>query len=225
MAPDPPLSDLDAPASVSRPNLQDEVVKRIRTDIFAGRLKPGERINQDQLAESMEISRLPIREALIALEREGLVRIVPRRGAFVWMLRPEDIGDQYEVYGVVSGMATERAAEALSEEDLDALRTLIDRMDGESDARGLEQLNARFHGIINRGSGSPRLTWLLGLLASSVPVSYHDEGGWELGAEDHRLIVDRLAARDRKGAGDAMRAHIHKTGELALEALGRAGLW
>lgn len=212
-------------ASASRSSLPEEVARQIRADIFAGRLKPGERINQDELAETMDVSRVPIREALIALEREGLVRIVPRRGAFVWELSPEDIGDQYEIYGIVSGMAAERAAEGLSEEQLETLRGLIDRMDGEADPAELERLNSRFHEIVNRASGSRRLTWLLGLLASSVPASYHDEGGWQLAAEDHRLILDRLAARDREGAGEAMRNHVRRTGEVALEALGRAGLW
>ena len=212
-------------ASAARSSLPEEVARRIRADIFAGRLKPGERINQDELAETMDVSRVPIREALIALEREGLVRIVPRRGAFVWELEPEDIGDQYEIYGIVSGMAAERAAEGLGEEQLQALDQLIDRMDGESDPAELERLNSRFHEIVNRGSGSRRLTWMLGLLASSVPASYHAEGGWQLAAEDHRRILDRLAARDREGAGEAMRAHIRRTGELALEALGHAGLW
>jgi DNA-binding GntR family transcriptional regulator len=212
-------------SAVARSSLPEEVATRIRADIFAGRLRPGERINQDELAESMEVSRVPIREALIALEREGLVRIVPRRGAFVWELAPEELGDQYEIYGIVSGMAAERAAEGLGAEQLEALRDLIDRMDAEADPAELERLNSRFHEIVNRASGSRRLTWLLGLLASSVPDSYHDEGGWRLAAEDHRLILDRLAARDSEGAGEAMRTHIRRTGEVALEALGRAGLW
>ena len=212
-------------ASVSRSSLPEEVARRIRADIFAGRLKPGERINHDELAEELDVSRVPIREALIALEREGLVRIVPRRGTFVWELRPEDIGDQYEIYGIVSGMAAERAAEGIGEEQLEALGELIDRMDTESDPAELERLNSRFHEIVNRASGARRLTWMLGLLASSVPASYHDEGGWQLAAEDHRQILDRLAARDREGAGEAMRAHVKRTGEVALEALDRAGLW
>jgi len=219
------LADLEVPASARRSSLPEEVARRIRADIFAGRLKPGERLNQDELAETMDVSRVPIREALIALEREGLVRIVPRRGAFVWELEREDLGDQYEIYGTVSGMAAERAAENIGEEQLEALQELIDRMDGESDPAELERLNSRFHEIVNRASGSRRLSWLLGLLASSVPATYHDEGGWQLAAQDHRKILDRLRAHDRAGAGEAMRAHVSRTGEVALAALERAGLW
>ena len=211
--------------AVDRSSLPEEVARRLRADIFAGRLKPGERINQDDLAEEMDVSRVPIREALIVLEREGLVQIVPRRGAFVWELAPEDIGDQYEIYGIVSGMAAERAAENIGDEQLEALRELIDRMDAETDPAELERLNSRFHEIVNRASAARRLTWMLGLLASSVPASYHDEGGWQLAAEDHRQILDRLAAHDRKGAGEAMRKHVKRTGEVALEALDRAGIW
>ena len=222
---DDSLTEAEVSPAAARSSLPEEVARRIRADIFAGRLRPGERINQDELAEAMEVSRVPIREALIALEREGLVRIVPRRGAFVWELAPDDIGDQYEIYGIVSAMAAERAAEGLTEEQLEALHGLIDRMDAEADPAELERLNSRFHEIVNRASGSRRLTWMLGLLASSVPASYHDAGGWQLAAEDHRQILDRLAARDRKGAGEAMRKHVKRTGEVALEALERAGLW
>jgi DNA-binding GntR family transcriptional regulator len=198
--------------------LPDEVAKWIRRAIFSGELKPGERINQDELAEKLELSRLPVREAVIALEREGLIRTVPRRGSFVWEFKRQDILDQFEVYGMVAGLATERAARHLSDKDIAALKLSVYAMTSQGDPAKQEAANDEFHTIINRASRSPRLMWLLGLLASSVPVGYH-AAGWEIAAQDHRDIIERLEAGDPEGAAQAMREHINHTGHHAVQFL------
>jgi DNA-binding GntR family transcriptional regulator len=203
---------------MARGNLQDDVARWVRRAIFSGELKPGERINQDELAERLELSRLPIREAMIALEREGLIRTIPRRGSFVWDFRRQDILDQYEVYAVVAGMATERAAENLTPDAIEALRRSVDEMKTEKDPAAREAANDRFHTIINRASHSPRLMWLLGLLASSVPPGYHD-AGWEIAARDHEEIIQQLERGDGRAAAQAMRSHIRHTGAHAVRFL------
>src|ERR1044072_7699426 len=192
---------------MARPNLQDEVARWFRRAIFSGELKPGERINQDEIAEKLDLSRLPVREAIIALEREGLVRTIPRRGSFVWEFRRQDILDQYEVYSFVSGLATERAAQNLSQEEIATLRRLVEEMTSQKEPAQREAANDQFHAIINRASRSPRLMWLLGLLASSVPVGFH-EAGWEIAAHNHLEIIEHLERGDAKAAADAMREHV-----------------
>jgi len=102
------LSSANRP--VKRERFAEEVASELREMILAGRLGSGERIDQDAVAESHGMSRLPVREALIALEQEGLVVNTPRRGAYVAQLSPEDVQDQYEVYGLVAGIASARAA-------------------------------------------------------------------------------------------------------------------
>lgn len=201
-----------------RPNLQDEVIQWVRRAIFTGQLKPGERINQDELAEKLELSRLPIREAMIALEREGLIRTVPRRGSFVWDFRREDILDQYEVYAMVAELATKRAAANLSKEEIALLRRSVDDMVTHEDPAQREAANDQFHTIINRASRSPRLMWLLGLLASSVPTGFH-HSGWEIAARDHREIIEHLERRDAWAAAKAMHDHIRHTGTHAVRFL------
>jgi DNA-binding GntR family transcriptional regulator len=203
---------------MARPNLQDEVAQWVRRAIFSGELKPGERINQDELAEKLELSRLPIREAMIALEREGLIRTIPRRGSFVWDFRRQDILDQYEMFALVSGLATERAAQNLTPDAIAMLRQSVDEMTTQTDSGVREAANDRFHTIINRASRSPRLMWLLGLLASSVPSGYHDTG-WEIAARDHLEIVDHLERRDGEAAAEAMRNHIRQSGAHAVRFL------
>ncbi|WP_063732848.1 GntR family transcriptional regulator [Streptomyces sp. RTd22] len=203
---------------MARPNLQDEVARWVRRAIFTGELKPGERINQDELAERLELSRLPIREAMIALEREGLIKTIPRRGSFVWDFRRQDILDQYEVYAMVSGLATERAAVNLSKDEVASLRGAVEEMASHKDPAQREAANDHFHAIINRASRSPRLMWLLGLLASSVPVGFHDTG-WEIAVRDHRTIIEHLERGDAEAAAEAMRDHIRRTGTHAVDFL------
>jgi DNA-binding GntR family transcriptional regulator len=207
-----------------RPNLPDEVADRLRREIFSGRLRPGTRIDQDAEAAALGVSRVPIREALIALDREGLVDIVPRHGAFVWSFGPEDLRDQYEVFGLVSGLTAERAARNLTDDDLDELRRVQTEMTATTDGKRLEQLNDRFHSIINRGSDSRRLAWLVRLLSGSIPRGY-EVGGWEIANRHHAEIVDRLGERDAAGAARAMREHIRESGEHALRVLGDSGFW
>jgi DNA-binding GntR family transcriptional regulator len=203
---------------MARPNYQDEVAQWVRKAIFSGELKPGERINQDELAEKLELSRLPVREAMIALEREGLIHTIPRRGSFVWDFRKQDILDQYEVYAMVSGLATERAASSLSKDEIAALRRSVDEMTDHTDPEQQEAANDHFHTIINRASHSPRLMWLLKLLSSSVPVGFHD-AGWEIAARDHLEIIEHLERGDVEGAAEAMRQHIRHTGRHAVKFL------
>jgi len=207
-----------------RPNLPVEVADRLRRDIFSGRLRPGERIDQDAEAAALGVSRVPVREALIALDREGLVDIVPRHGAFVWSFGPEDLADQYEVFGLVSGLAAERAARNLSDDELAKLRAVHAEMSESRDAERLELLNESFHMIINRASGSRRLAWLLRFLSGSVPRGY-EAGGWQIANRHHATIIERLGARDSEGAGRAMRDHIRQAGEHALRVLAESGIW
>src|SRR4051812_40398916 len=203
---------------MARANLPDEVARWMRRAIFSGELKPGQRINQDEIAEKLELSRLPIREAVIALEREGLIRTIPRRGSFVWDFKRQDILDQYEVYALVSGMATERAARNLTPEAIATLRESVEEMTRQQDPALREAANDRFHSIINRASHAPRLMWLLGLLASSVPRGYHDTG-WESAARDHVEIINALERGDGEAAAEAMRAHIRASGAHAMRFL------
>lgn len=207
-----------------RPNLPAEVADRLRRDIFSGRLRPGERIDQDAEAAALGVSRVPVREALIALDREGLVDIVPRRGAFVHSFGPEDMADQYEVFGFVSGLAAERAARNLTDEELAKLRDVHAEMSASRDPERLEVLNERFHTIISRASGSRRLAWLVRFLSGSVPRGY-EAGGWKIAHRHHAEIIERLAARDAEGAGRAMRDHIHQSGQHALRVLAESGFW
>ncbi|MCU1376567.1 MAG: transcriptional regulator, GntR family, partial [Actinomycetia bacterium] len=92
--------------SVRRRSSGHQAADYIRQLIFEGRLKPGERVPQDDIAEALALSRIPVREGLIALEREGWVTIELNRGAFVNALDADAIRDSYELFGLIYGFAT-----------------------------------------------------------------------------------------------------------------------
>lgn len=222
------MSDVSYPpvsADLRRGGLADEVAAYVRDLILTGTLQPGVKINQDAVGEAIGVSRSPIREALVVLGQEGLVDVTPRRGAFVARLTPEDIVDHYELYGTVSGRAAAIAADALKDEDLDALEAIHRRFAVGAD-EDLSALNDEFHRIIN--TTAPRRTrWLLRHLVRSVPTAYYEfADGWDAHAvEDHRRILEALLDRDADAARAAMEAHLHDSGVAAVESLHARGFW
>ena len=205
-------------AGMARPNYQDEVAQWVRRAIFSGELKPGERINQDELAEKLELSRLPVREAMIALEREGLIRTVPRRGSFVWDFSKQDILDQYEVYAIVSGLATERAAANLSQEEIAELRRSVDEMTQDKDPANKKR---RTTTSTPSSTGPARLPDSCGCSGSWPAASR--SGSTTPAGRSRRGTTSRSSsissAGDAKAAAKAMRDHIRHTGQHAVRFL------
>ena len=210
-----------------RPNLKDDVAAHLRERILSGALRPGAKINQDAVAEQLGVSKLPVREALITLEGQGLVDTVARRGAFVAPLTAEDVLDHYAVYGLVSGLAAERAATTISDEALGELETLVQRMEASGSPSEQEELNFAFHRLINRAGGSRRLLSVIRLLAGNIPARYFEfTVDWpERAQRDHREILAALCARDGPAAAAALNDHLRAGGEYAVRMLRDSGFW
>src|SRR6195952_660204 len=120
-----PLPDLPAPAEVLvRRSSGEQAALYIRRLIFDGVLREGDRVPQDAIAKRLGLSRIPVREALLSLEREGWVTIKPHRGAFLGALDETVVRDHYELYGHVFGFAAARAAERSTPEMLVKLADL-----------------------------------------------------------------------------------------------------
>jgi len=212
---------------VKRRSLKDDVAEYLRTEILSGKRKPGQKIDQEAVAGELDVSKLPVREALISLESEALIENIPRRGAFVASLTPEDVYDHYAIYGLISSLAAERAAERLPESDLDELERIIDGMERAQDPGEHEELNFAFHRIINQAGASRRLISVLRLFSLDIPSRFFEfTPDWNAKAvAQHRAIVERLRAGDAAGAGAAMRDHLRSGGEQAVRALDAAGFW
>lgn len=209
-----------------RGNLKAGIANLITSQILTGKLRMGQRIDQDALANEFEVSRVPVREALILLENFGLVTNISRRGSYVAVITPEDVLDHYEIFGLASGLAARRAAERLSSEQLSELEGLYNAMH-RGDGRGdLPNLNFHFHRVINSCS-STRLRSHIRSLGRAMPMRlliFKDVFGPDADKQ-HREILEALTSRNADAAADACARHLYSAGVLVVDELRSIGFW
>lgn len=206
-------SSIVSPVQPYRP-LYEDAYDALREAILTGRLAPGDRLVEAELARQMAISRAPIREAVRKLEQDGLVAYRPRRGTVVVRLSREEVLDTYYLRAHLEGYVARLAATRMTSKDLDELDTLIEQMRQcavDRDLRGLIAADIGFHSRICCASGSKRAhklwlslnptSWTL-LTGLKAAVSLTDI------AERHRPILQSLRARDAEGVEAAIRCHI-----------------
>ncbi|MGA9279637.1 GntR family transcriptional regulator [Ilumatobacter sp.] len=210
---------------IRRGSLADDVARHLRDLILTGGVRPGERIDQGAVSSALNVSRSPIREAVVVLAQEGLVTLSPNRGAFVADITPTDIAEHYEVFGALSGRTAAVAAVELSDADLAELVEIHSRF-STGDEHEMSTANHDFHRVIN-SVASRRTRWLLSLLERSVPARYYEFSGrfYDDAIADHQAILDALVARDPDAARGAMEHHLCEGGRAATEALTVQGFW
>jgi DNA-binding GntR family transcriptional regulator len=209
-----------------RRSMSAEVSAHIRSAIFDGSLKPGQRVPQDAIAAELGVSRLPVREALIALEADGLVVSEPHRGVFVVPIRREDIEDHYRVYGMVQGLAASRAVHRITEPVLERLEELHEKMCASDDPDLLHDLNWEFHSLINRTGGSRRVLSVLRQLAHNLPREVYElpPGASPQANKGHAKILAALRSGDPAAVDAANREHVQQEGEHVVAVLRRDGV-
>jgi DNA-binding GntR family transcriptional regulator len=195
-------------------NASAAATELIRGAIVDGRLAPGERLKEEELARELGISRTPIREALLMLQAEGLVDAMPNRGATVRAHSAEDLDDLYQLRALLEGFAARRAASRLSEQDVAELWASCDRFDGlgADDVREIVKENLHFHHTILTGAGSRRLVQMA-RKTIELPLVYksyiwYSPDQQRISAHYHRQIARALAARDGERAEMIMKEHI-----------------
>ena len=205
--------------------LRDVVFNTLRQAILTGELKPGERLMEIHLANKLGVSRTPIREAIRKLELEGLVTMIPRRGAEVAQITEKSMNDVLEVRRAMDALCTELACERISEEEIQALKTASDNFAEAAktkDVRKCAQADVAFHDIILKATGNMRLVQLVNNLADSLsPCLVHnkqmyryrfeylkDVSRYSSLTEEHRLIFESIKNRDKEAAIRAAELHI-----------------
>lgn len=199
--------------------LADSAYTQLRSQILSGRLVHGERLAEEELAETLGISRTPVREALRRLASEGLVEVAPNRGASVAQWDSADLREIFDLRSILETHATELAAAFAEESVIKALSEACDEMDdvyarmrGSRSLPQLAEINRRFHTTILDAAKSPRLASMVESL-THVPVvmqtfSKYSHTALERSLRHHREIVDAMKAQDPTWAGSVMRAHI-----------------
>jgi DNA-binding GntR family transcriptional regulator len=150
----------------------EDAARYIQRLIFDGELRPGARVPQDEIAQALGISRIPVREALIALERGGWVTIELHRGAFVSALDEQGVRDHYELYGIVYGLAARRAVARGAGALQTTLPGIVDSLRSTSDPGPFHDLVLAFHGAVLSAARSPRIAVALRALSGLVPGNF-----------------------------------------------------
>jgi DNA-binding GntR family transcriptional regulator len=146
---------------ISRGALHDQLTQRLRTWLVEGRIAPGAKLNERELCEVLHVSRTPLREAIKRLAAEGLVDLLPNRGAVAPKLTEADVEHAFEVLAVLEGLSGERAAARASDAEIVEIRALHFEMcacHARQDLSGYYRLNARIHAAINAAARNPVLT-------------------------------------------------------------------
>jgi DNA-binding GntR family transcriptional regulator len=146
----------------------------IRKLIFDGYLRPGARVHQDDVAQALGISRIPVREALIALEQQGWVTIEPNRGAFVAPLDEQAVLDHYDLYGMVYGFAATKALERSEGALGEKLGQLADDFANASDPAEAQLVALSFHAAVIDAASSPRIDVVVRALSALVPGDFYE---------------------------------------------------
>jgi DNA-binding GntR family transcriptional regulator len=220
------MSKALSPIEDSRRTLAAQVAERIREAILNRTLTPGSRINQYQMAESLNVSLVPVREALKTLEAEGLVTITPRRGAFVTEISLDDLDELYFARKLLEGEAITLACQHLTDADFNALRQMMDAMKSATqngDIHLFMQHNRAFH---MRIYGATHNRYLLQMIENLWERSelYRYRFMFVLRNADtiHREHEDIFAAcrsRDHERARALAQAHIWHTRSGLLQQL------
>ncbi len=206
--------------------LRDVVFKTLRQGILTGELKPGERLMEIHLANRLGVSRTPIREAIRKLELEGLVIMIPRRGAEVAQITEKNLQDVLEVRRELDAFAAKLACQRMNEEQMNQLKEAAEAFEKAietKDATVIAKADVAFHDIILKSTENDRLIQLVNNLAEQV-YRYRfeyvkDKTSHNRLIEEHRNIYESIVNRDEAAAAMAVGAHVDNQEKSIREQL------
>ena len=212
------------PLVIPNVRLVDEASKAIREVILTGELPPGSQLRQADLAEKMRISRTPLREALMKLEQEGLIAVLPRRGFRVVDLKLEEAIELYELREMLDGLAARLAAQRAGDDVLKTLSDFVGKMDAcvqRQDAHGWLIHHGAFHEEIFKASRNRRLIGLMANIRLSIqrfhPVLLNTQDRLRKAFREHELIFRAIRSHDPDTAERLARLHIASARDIIIK--------
>ena len=203
--------------------LREIVYEQLKRQILTGRITPGTRMMEVELADEMGVSRTPVREAIRKLEKEGLVTIEPRRGAYASDISVKDMVDTLEVREDLEGLAAALAAERMTEEQIDELVKITEGYSEailNSDTEKIIQYDEKFHKHIVSCSGNKTLIQLSEIvqeLALRFRYIYYDDfSRYENMPVEHRQIIAAITSGDADTARMSADSHVKKLKEFVI---------
>ena len=200
-------------------SLRGKVFQKIRDDILKGRYEENEELRESTLGKELGVSRTPVREALRQLELEGLVKIIPNKGAYVTGITGKDVSDIYIIRSLLEGLCARWATEHITEEQIDKLEEIILLSEYHVNkkkelATQVTKLDGEFHEVLYEASNSRILEHVLSDFhnyvqsARKMSVTNHDRA--EKSIAEHKEILQAIKDKDADRAEQLANAHIMK---------------
>ena len=214
---------------ITRVALHDQVVARLRTLLIEGHIAPGAKLNERELSALLRVSRTPLREAIKLLASEGMVDLLPNRGAVAVKLTETDILNTFEVLAELEAMAGELAAQRMTADELAEVRAMHFEMLASftrHDLSNYYRLNAQIHAAINRAARNPVLTSTYRSINARVQSlrfrTNQNEAKWKRAMQEHEVMIQALQARDGAAMRKVLVAHLLNKRDTIVDLL-RAG--
>lgn len=207
-------------------SLHEQAAARLRTMLVEGQIRPGAKLNERELSEQLRLSRTPLREAIKMLAAEGLVDLLPNRGAVAVQLTEADVLNTFEVLAGLEGQSGELAAQRITEPERAELRALHYEMlacHARGDLSGYYRLNAAIHNAINAAARNPVLTRSyrqINARVQSLRFSTNQNATkWLRAVKEHEAMVAALDARDGAGLRALLVQHLQHKCDAVMELL------
>ncbi len=210
--------DAEAAEPLDRASLHDRIARRLREDLIEGAMEPGSRIDEKALCLRFAVSRTPLREALKVLSAEGLIELLPNRGARVATLDEQDVRDMFEVMASLEALSGRLACARIADAEIDDVAALHFRMLAHWRRReraAYFQANQAIHEAILDAARNPVLSATYRSLAGRIRRARFranmDDARWAEAVTEHEAILTALRARDGDRLADLLQSHIeHK---------------
>jgi DNA-binding GntR family transcriptional regulator len=214
-------------SAIPRQSLTSAVAEKIRDQIIRGEIQEGAQLRQDAIATQFQVSRIPVREALRQLDAEGLIAIVPNRGAIVPALSPDDIEELFSIRALLEPEVLKLSIPRLTKEDFSeataVLRQYASELRRDDHVSSWGRLNWQFHSILYSRANQPRFMAIIRNVNNSgeryTRLQLYLTHGMKRANEEHHQILELCRQRDVRGACQLLGQHIRYAGESLRKAL------
>ena len=214
-------------SGIPRQSLPSAVADKLREQIIRGEIPEGAQLRQDAIATQYQVSRIPVREALRQLDAEGLIAIVPNRGAIVPALSPKDIGELFSIRALLEPEVLKLSIPHLTDKDFSqadaVLRKYVSELRREEHVSAWGRLNWQFHSILYSRANQPRFMAIIRNVNNSgeryTRLQLYLTHGMKRANEEHHQILELCRQRDTAAACKLLRQHIEHAGESLKQAL------
>jgi DNA-binding GntR family transcriptional regulator len=192
-----------------------QIADMLRDMIMTGKLKEGDKVNESELCQTMGFSKTPLREALRVLSVEGLIRLVPNRGAFVTKPTFDEIAEMFDVMSLLEGFCAREACAKMTAKDFGRLEKLQVKLEEKFEQRNQEEyirINNQYHSLVQEIAGNRTLNQIVNGLRKKILLyrfqSLNLSGRFECSIREHRDLLGAFRRRDPQSAEALMREHL-----------------